>query len=230
MRKGSWIWFLIIAATVIVGVAAVLYTVNLNKPQQESGTIEDQESIAVYVSKADSLSAAYIPPDLTVCNVRAVKEIAKDADMLRKEAATALEAMFKAADDVGMTLYIESGYRSYEHQVRTYESVKSAKGEEYADKYVALPGHSEHQTGLAMDITNIDHMDDEHEKLLGTIPEGIWLADNAHLFGFILRYPEGKTDITGYNYEPWHFRYVGVEEATEIFSKGLTLDEYRTGK
>ena len=217
---------LIFVAVVAVGVIALLVAGLIKWDHEGTGTIAEPESIAALVNKAESLSSKYVPPDLTECNVRAVKEIVKEARMLRKEAAHALEAMFEAAEKEGMTLYIESGYRSYEHQTRTYNSVKKARGEEYADKYVAKPGHSEHQTGLAMDITNIDHMDDDHEKQLGTMPEGIWLRDNAHRFGFILRYPEDKVDTTGYNYEPWHFRYVGVNLATALNEAGLTLDEY----
>lgn len=193
------------------------------------GTIEDPASVTVFVNKAESLSPSYEPTDLTVCNVRAVKGISGEERMLRREAAIALEEMFRAADDAGMALYIESGYRSFGHQRKSYDSVKQAKGEDYANRYVAIPGHSEHQTGLAMDITNIDHMDDDHEKLLGTMREGIWMRDNAHRFGFILRYPEGKESVTGYAYEPWHFRYVGAGLAMALFDAGLTLDEYMAG-
>ncbi len=215
------LFFLIVT---LVGGAFLLATI---LPKQNNQVVEDPESVAVFVNKTAALPDGYEPPDLSLCNVPGVREIEKKESMLREEAARALEKMFAAAkEEQGYTLYMISGYRSFEHQTGTYNSVKKARGEDYANQYIAIPGHSEHQTGLAMDITNIDHMDDDHEKQLGTMPEGIWLRDNAHRFGFILRYPEGKEDITGYNYEPWHFRYVGTDMAAEIFSKGVTLDEY----
>ncbi len=220
-KRGLALFFLILV------MGGVVYLASMLPKQNHNQVVDDPESVEVFVSKANKLPDGYEPPDLSLCNVPGVREIEKKESMLREEAARALEKMFAAAmDEEGYTLYMISGYRSFEHQTGTYNSVKKAKGEEYANQFIAVPGHSEHQTGLAMDITNIDHMDDDHEKQLGTMPEGIWLRENAHRFGFILRYPEGKEDITGYSYEPWHFRYVGVELATEIYTKGVTLDEY----
>lgn len=211
----------------IVLAGGVYYLASQSPGANQANVVDDPESIAVFVSKADRLPDGYEPPDLSTCKVRGVREIEARESMLREEAARALEKMFAAAEEEeGYTLYMISGYRSFEHQTGTYDRVKAARGEEYANKFIAIPGHSEHQTGLAMDITNIDHMDDDHEKQLGTMPEGIWLRDNAHRFGFILRYPEGKEEITGYSYEPWHFRYVGLELSKEIYTQGLTLDEY----
>ena len=119
---------------------------------------------------------------------------------------------------------IESGYRSIEHQQKVFNNCVNQKGLEYAQKYVASPGYSEHHTGLALDICLLknDKFIIEHN-----LPEDfkLFLQNNAHLFGFIIRYPKDKESITGYNYEPWHIRYVG-SIAKEIYENKLTLEEY----
>lgn len=119
----------------------------------------------------------------------------------------------------GIYLYELSGFRSYETQEGLYNRYVAADGKAEADTYSARPGHSEHQTGLALDVNSL------YESFADTA-EGKWLAANAHRYGFIIRYPAGKTDKTGYIYEPWHIRYVGVEKATKIYSSGLCLEEY----
>lgn len=124
------------------------------------------------------------------------------------EAKNQLEEMFSAAKkDLKKELVAFSGFRSYNYQEKN-----------------SKPGHSEHQTGLAFDIGG--EMKCWMDVAFAETIEAIWLRDNAHNFGFILRYPEGKTDVTGYGFEPWHFRYVGTEHATEIFKNNLTLEEY----
>ena len=119
----------------------------------------------------------------------------------------------------GLYLYEISGFRSYETQQNLYDRYVATDGKAEADTYSARPGHSEHQTGLALDVNSL------YESFADTA-EGRWLAANAHKYGFIIRYPKGKTDQTGYIYEPWHIRYVGVEKATKIFNSGLCLEEY----
>lgn len=116
-------------------------------------------------------------------------------------------------------MWVCSGFRSYTVQKNLYNSYVRRDGAENADRYSARPGHSEHQTGLAFDINYAD------DRFKGT-PEASWLAENAYKYGFILRYPEGKEPITGYMFEPWHYRYVGVENAAKIYASGLTLEEY----
>ncbi|MEE5993052.1 MAG: M15 family metallopeptidase [Oscillospiraceae bacterium] len=129
-------------------------------------------------------------------------------------------AQLKADASVdGLNIYEGSGYRDYEFQVKCYESIVSAYGKEYADTYSARPGYSEHQTGYTIDCNTIN---DE----FGETDEGKWLAENCHKYGFIIRYPKGKENITGYSYESWHIRYVGVEDATAMYEQGLTLEEY----
>ena len=123
------------------------------------------------------------------------------------------------AKDLGLNIYEGSGYRTYQYQISVYKSMCDAYGEDYACRYSARPGYSEHQTGYTVDCNSIDNT-------FAETAEGQWLADNCHNYGFIVRYPEGKEDITGYAYESWHIRYVGIETATEIYEQGLTLEEY----
>ncbi|SHM85198.1 D-alanyl-D-alanine carboxypeptidase [Ruminococcus flavefaciens] len=112
-----------------------------------------------------------------------------------------------------------SGFRSYATQNTIYNNYVASDGVEVADTYSARPGHSEHQTGLAIDVNSISN------DFIGT-PECEWLAKNAHKYGFIIRYPKGKESITGYRYEPWHIRFVGIDTATAIYNSGLCLEEY----
>ena len=144
---------------------------------------------------------------------------------MRKEAAEKLEEMFAAAREDGIELFAVSGYRSYQRQAQLFDIEVDKVGREAAELVVAYPGNSEHQSGLAMDISGRSVGFTLVEEFADT-PEGQWLAENAHKYGFILRYPKGKENITGYKYEPWHFRYVGEEVAAIIYEKGITLEEY----
>lgn len=135
------------------------------------------------------------------------------------ETQAAFNAMKSDAAKAGLNLFICSGYRSYSYQSQLYNSYVSRDGKEKADTYSARPGHSEHQTGLAMDINNAS------DSFIGT-PEAKWIADNCWKYGFILRYPQNKQDITGYKYEPWHVRYLGKDLAKEVNDSGLTLEEF----
>ena len=138
---------------------------------------------------------------------------------LDSEAESAFNTLSEAAANQGLDIYLSSGFRSYETQVRIYESYVDSYGKESADTFSARPGYSEHQTGLVIDVNTID------DSFAGT-PEAEWLAKHAHEYGFIIRYPKGKESITGYKYEPWHIRYLGVEKATEVYNSGLTLEEF----
>ncbi len=130
--------------------------------------------------------------------------------------------MHSAASDENLRLYATSTYRDYSHQERLYTNYAASRGKEEADTFSARAGHSEHQTGLALDFIEPGST----LRDFGNTNEFEWLAENAHKYGFILRYPEDKVDITGYIYEPWHYRYVGVEVATYIFENEITFDEY----
>ena len=134
-------------------------------------------------------------------------------------AKAALDEMFAAAKAEGLNLFIRSGFRSYATQKQLYNNYVKRDGVAEADRYSARPGHSEHQSGLGFDINKAD------SSFEGT-PEAIWLAANCHKYGFIIRYPAGKESITGYMYEPWHVRYLGVEIATDVYNSGLCLEEY----
>lgn len=144
---------------------------------------------------------------------------------MRGEAAQALETLMQAASEDGVRMVCVSGYRSYVKQSMIYErKLKSTKSEEAARLLVALPGSSEHQLGVAMDLGNRGSV--KLTSAFGSTPAGKWLAEHAHEYGFIIRYPDGYTDITGYAYEPWHVRYVGVEHAPRILESGLPMENY----
>lgn len=188
--------------------------------------IQNPMNMMVLVNKQFSLPDGYTPDDLVRPNVLfsfGDQDIEKS--YMRKEAAEALELMFEEGNKVGIELFAVSGYRSYDRQVAVYNAEVAKFGEEKAIEAVAFPGSSEHQTGLAMDLSS-KSANFELSEQFGETTEGKWIAENAHNFGFVLRYPKGKEDITGYKYEPWHFRYVGKEAAKNIFEKQLTLEEY----
>lgn len=131
----------------------------------------------------------------------------------------ALKQLQQDANKAGYNIPLLSAFRSYSRQQTIYNNYVARDGYTLADTYSARPGHSEHQTGLAFDVGAID-------DYYGDTPAGKWLATNSHKYGFIIRYPKGKTHITGYKYEPWHIRYIGIEHATNIYNKNITLEEY----
>lgn len=142
------------------------------------------------------------------------------------EARTAFETMKAAAAEDGLDLSAFSTYRDFARQKQLYEGYVAKDGQQAADRYSARPGYSEHQTGLAFDIGEAGQEQHWASASFGDTEGGKWLAANAHKYGFILRYPEGSEQITGYMHESWHFRYVGKDIATEIHQKGITLEEY----
>jgi D-alanyl-D-alanine carboxypeptidase len=131
----------------------------------------------------------------------------------------AFDLMQADARAVGLTIYISSGYRDYRQQTMIYNRNSALYGQSRTDTFSARPGHSEHQTGMAFDLNTIS-------GAFGKSKEGAWVRDNAHRYGFIIRYPEGKEQITGYQYEPWHVRYLGIEMAAKVHDSGLCLEEY----
>lgn len=128
-------------------------------------------------------------------------------------------AFIRMKKDSGYDMSIVSGFRSYEKQVEVFEYWCRVDGEEQAKMQSSVPGHSEHQTGFVIDVSSL-------EQSYGDTDEGKWLAANCHKYGFIIRYPEGKEDITGYAYEPWHLRYLGTSTAKLVHDSGLTLEEF----
>ncbi|MBC1764267.1 D-alanyl-D-alanine carboxypeptidase family protein [Listeria seeligeri] len=188
--------------------------------------IENQENILVLANKDYSLQSSYTPPDLVRPNVTfSFGDEQVEKVQMRKEAGTALEEMFQAANEDGYKLFAVSGYRSYKRQQEVFQAEVNSKGDTKAREAVAYPGTSEHQTGLAMDISS-ESQSYELTEAFGTTPEGKWLEENAHNYGFILRYMKGREDITKYQYESWHYRYVGKDAATIIYENNWTLEEF----
>lgn len=184
------------------------------------------DSILILANKSWELPETYIPGDLVTAEVRFAPNVLPEKKKLRSEAAEALAALMNGATDEGIKMYCVSGYRSYATQNAIYQAKLKAVGLEYTSKYVAYPGQSEHQTGLAMDVTNEAGVQKPLTQDFGQSKEGKWLQANAHVYGFIIRYPAGKESITGYNYEPWHIRYVGTDVAQIIQAQDITLEEY----
>ncbi len=142
---------------------------------------------------------------------------------LRKEVYDSFKEMFNAAKKENLTIIINSSYRSYEYQDSLWKRYSDQNGDEWADNYAARAGHSEHQTGLAIDVTTYGVVEQGDFEITD---EFKWLQENAYKYGFILRYPKDKENITGYAYESWHYRYVGKNIAKEIHEKNITYDEY----
>jgi zinc D-Ala-D-Ala carboxypeptidase len=174
------------------------------------------------VDKLRPLHPIDYQPALVMANVKHTY-----APSMRPEAAAALEQMFEtgAAEGAG-EMQLQNSYRSYATQVAVHTRLVAQYGEATADAQSARPGFSEHQTGYALDIATVPDVCTIQE-CFGATAQGQWLAANAHRFGFVLRYPEGKHSVTGYIFEPWHFRYVGVPLATEMHDTGVvTLEEF----
>jgi D-alanyl-D-alanine carboxypeptidase len=187
-----------------------------------AASIDDPSSYWVVVNKQRPLNPVdYYPPDLRA------PQVPYGAYDQRADVATAVEQMFAAfLAETGQEMESISGFRSYDSQVGTYQGWVNSLGQEQADLVSARPGYSEHQTGLAIDIGSVPAVCSLEECFSGTT-QAQWGAANAYRFGFILRYPADKTAVTGYAYEPWHFRFVGVDLATDMHDKGITtLEEY----
>jgi D-alanyl-D-alanine carboxypeptidase len=181
-------------------------------------------SLWLVVSKTHPISVDYVPAGLKIPNVSTRTDKSDAERSVRSDIEQPLINLFSAASTAGYQLMIGSGYRSAALQQSYYDSSVNSIGVEATNQAIALPGTSEHQTGLAFDVSTVTrtcYLD----SCFGTTDDGKWLADNAYLYGFILRYPYNKEDITGYQYEPWHFRYVGIDLATALHESGLTLDE-----
>lgn len=216
------------SATVQPTAAAPEATVQPAEPTTDPQQIEpdtDAESIGVIVNPNYKLPDNYEPKDLVYPDVRFTFNEKIEKRMMREEAAKALEAMFEGAEVDGIYLAGVSAYRSHSTQTALFNRYVERDGLEKARTYSAEPGTSEHETGLAIDISGSDGKCAAQDCFADTV-EAVWLENNGAKYGFIIRYPEGKQDITGYKYEPWHLRYVGTEIAEQIAEQGLTLEEY----
>lgn len=184
--------------------------------------------VTVLVNKKNMLDSSYVPLKMYVVdenegNFHQFKDVSLKP-MLRSDIKEYVDKLINDAQGLGLPIIVDSGYRSYNYQQVVLDALIKEKGDE-AFKLVALPGASEHQTGLAIDFAYYEngiYNDDvkENDK------EAIWLKNNAWKYGFILRYPKGKENVTGYNFEPWHFRFVGLKLAKYLFKNDLTLEEY----
>jgi D-alanyl-D-alanine carboxypeptidase len=185
-------------------------------------SLDDAGSLWVIVNKARAFDPLdYEPEDLVVPSIPA-----NYSALLRADASAAVAEMHEEATSLGVGFTIHSSYRSYRLQERVKRQSVERYGQRASDARSARPGHSEHQSGLAVDLTTNNGVC-TLAACFGQTPEGLWLFENSWRFGFVLRYLEGATDITGYIYEPWHFRYVGVELATEMWNQGYpTLEEF----
>lgn len=184
-------------------------------------SLTDPASPRVLVTKDRPLPDGYVPADL----VRPAVPSAPHT-LLSRPAAAAAEAMFTAARADGVSIILVSGYRSYSTQAQVHDGHTATLGADAAAALSARPGHSEHQTGWAMDIGDGSGACSFTACFAGQ-PAAAWAKANAHRYGFIVRYPQGARHITGYDYEPWHLRFIGVKAATDMTSRGIsTLEEY----
>ena len=185
----------------------------------------------ILINKDNLLDLNYVPSDLIVTDNNE-NNFHQYIDSNQKPMISAsiypfFLKMQQAALNEGYHIIIDSGYRSSKYQQEVWDNMVKKRGLEYTKKSVAIPGSSEHQSGLAFDIAYFvdgKYCDGNHITI--EQPETNWLFQNAHRFGFILRYPQGKEDITGFKFEPWHYRFVGIELATLLFNEKITLEEY----
>ncbi len=199
------------------------------EPSQPAATEQERQEaegrgLLILINKQNAVDQAYKPDDLTSIKYYASNR-SEAGRYMREEAAEQFHKLVEAAAAEGYELVMTTAYRSYGFQQTLWNNYVASEGEAAASRFSAKPGQSEHQSGLAVDVST-PSVDYALTESFGKADEGIWLAQNAHRFGFIIRFPEGKEDITGYLYEPWHIRYVGEPVAAEIYAKELTLEEY----
>lgn len=208
------------------------YQIDMN-PYENAVTVSGKTYLTL-VNKENPCGTDYIPENLSVIPAELTlygKEVKLEQNAALAAEALVLELRARGFEDIAVT----SGFRDYEYQqilFNTYLGNEMAKHPDWTLaqceaevlSYSAKPGESEHQTGLCLDLISTDNP--VLDETFAQNPAYAWLVDNAHCFGFILRYPSDKTAATGYTYEPWHYRFVGVKAAAEIYEKGLTLEEY----
>jgi len=198
--------------------AIVSVNIGLDKEFYTAANIITEFSEDVLANKYNKLDEAFEPKNISQIKESCVK--GNNNQYLSKVAQVAFEKMCDAALEEDMHILANSAYRSYTDQQNVYDTYLNLYGQNYVDNYVAVPGFSEHQTGLALDVAAKDY------NTFKTSPEYTWMLENAYKYGFILRYPQEKQDITGYKYEAWHFRYVGLEAAKYIQENNITYEEY----
>ena len=189
---------------------------------KEINTIENPNELLVLVNKNNKLEQNYVPNNLETIDVKYSNEN-KQLQHIAKES---FENLSADALKIGLKIVAVSAYRDYNYQDKLFNQYMLEYGNDYALDCSAKAGHSEHQTGLAVDVMGSNNDYDNFEDT----PEFDWIKDNAYKYGFILRYPKDKTKITGFKYEPWHYRYVGYDAAKTIYEKNITLEEYLENK
>ena len=210
------------------------YDYQIDMKPYENAITASGKTYLTLVNKENPCGTDYVPEDLSVIPAE-LTLYGKEVQM-ESAAALAAEALARELHAAGYEdIRITSGYRSYEYQQILFNTSLGNEMKKHPDwtleqcsaevlTYSALPGESEHQTGLCLDLISTENV--VLDETFAHHPAYAWLVDHAHFFGFILRYPEGKEEITGYSYEPWHFRFVGLETAAQIRKKGLTLEEF----
>lgn len=188
-------------------------------------SIDQPGSLWWIVNKSRALTSGYVPENLVNPAVALRLGAGAQEMHIRGDVAPSVQKMFTDAASAGHALLFASGYRSEGMQAQLYNNYVRMDGQAAADRYSAKPGTSEHQTGLAFDVC-LQNSGCSLVESFGQTPAGIWIAENAHTYGFVVRYQPGKESITGYMYEPWHLRYVGPELATELRKTGQTMEEY----
>lgn len=218
-RKREKSYFrLMVGIILTVVILSILNKIDFNIFNFKSYFNKEKRGVLILVNRKHKVGKEYIPNDLEKFTVRTAKGACEEERQVSSKIMKPLEKLFDAADKDGITLYALSGYRSYLSQKYLYNSYLAKDGL-VAKSTVAQPGESEHQTGLALDLTN------SRRNFTGS-KEAKWIDKNCYKYGFILRYPKDKTNITGYSYESWHIRYVGDKIAKEIHDKKITLEEY----
>lgn len=211
---------------IVLGIIILIFftkDIDLNNDDYKNiKLVNNPNNLTVLVNKNNKLLSSYIPNDLVLADIK----YAHENKHLRKEALSAFEKLNKDAKKEDMNITIVSAYRDYNYQKKLFNNYVLDKGIDYALNCSAKPGFSEHQTGLAIDVEGSNKDYDNFDKS----KEFDWMKNNAHKYGFILRYPKGKEYITRFKYEPWHYRYVGIDVATYIYENNLTLEEYLNGE
>lgn len=211
MRKNRIIFNLLFIFIVFI----IIFLGKQNNNVQYINVAKTSDYKYILVNKENRLNSDFKPNTLVK-----VTRCSLGNFYLEEETATAYEYMCLNLIDEGLNISINSAYRSYEEQEKLYNDYLKLYGKSYVNKYVAVPGYSEHQTGLALDLESLDCDIFKNSK------EYRWIKNNAYKYGFILRYQEGKENITGYNAEEWHIRYVGRKAAEYIYKNNITFEEY----
>ncbi len=193
--------------------------IGLDKEYYKDTKIKDKYSIDMLVNKYNGLSENFEPKNLTKIPSEYCLDKTEE-EFLTKEALNAYVEMKEAATAEGYSILINSAYRSYKDQNEVYQTYYNLYGENYVKKYAAKPGYSEHQTGLSFDVASA------HSNIFENSKEFNWMKENAYKYGFVLRFPKTKEEVTGFKYEPWHYRYVGKDIAKYMYENNLTFDEY----